>query len=40
MEEERSISGQFAKYVGVNMEVEFLFPIMGKVFQGESKFEI
>lgn len=34
MEEERSISGQFAKFVGVDMEVEFLFPDKGKGASG------
>lgn len=34
MEEERSISGQYAKFVGVDLEVEFLFPDKGRGASG------
>ena len=34
MEEERSVSGQYAKFVGVDMEVEFLFPDKGRGASG------
>jgi len=34
MEEERSVSGQYAKFVGVDLEVEFLFPDKGRGASG------